>query len=294
MDTQKKNTILVPVDFSDIAMHALNHAVEVAKHFNNNIALLYVIEEAFLSGLLSFGKHDQKEDLAKEAATGRLEKIAKDLKEKNGISCSVHVRSGKIYKEIAAAAADLGCDSVIMGSNGASGIEQLIGSNASRTILHSKVPVVVVKSNQHDNRYKQIVFPLDLSVESKQKVKWAIHLGKSYNATINILTFKVKDEFLANRIVGSLHQIERMLDEEGVKHTSEMLDRMDDDFAMETIKYAEKINADLVMIMTNSEEKDLNEYIIGTYAQQIVNKSEKIPVMCINPVKTGLSGNWSY
>ncbi|MBW7845964.1 MAG: universal stress protein, partial [Bacteroidia bacterium] len=51
MQTKEKNTILVPVDFSEIAMHALHHAADVAKHFDNNIALLYVIEEAFLSNI---------------------------------------------------------------------------------------------------------------------------------------------------------------------------------------------------------------------------------------------------
>ena len=40
----KKNTILVPTDFSEVADHALEHAIHVAKTFNNDIALLHVTD----------------------------------------------------------------------------------------------------------------------------------------------------------------------------------------------------------------------------------------------------------
>lgn len=294
METASKNTILVPIDFSDIAQNALNHAISVAKHFNNNIALLHVLEEAFLSGLLNFSKSDKQEELAKEAVMTRLQKMADHIKLEHGINCSTHVRTGKIYTVAAEVAEELSCDSIIMGSHGASGIGQIIGSNSSRTIIHSKVPVVVVKANHPVNGYKNIVFPLDLTLESRQKIKWAIHLGKSYQATIRIFTFKTKDELLDNKIKGSLHQVEHLLEENGVSYTAHVADKLHDDFAAETIKYAESIDADLLMIMTQTEDKDFSELIFGTYAQQIVNTSQRIPVMCINPSKTGIMSGWGY
>lgn len=294
METSSKNTILVPVDFSEIATLAVDHAVSVAKHFNNNIALLHVLDESFFSGLLSFGKNEKQEELAKEAVMNRLQKLADEIKNTHGVNCSINVRSGKIYTMIAEVAQELKCDSVIMGSNGASGIGRIIGSNSSRTIIESKVPVVVVKSAATSNGYKNIVFPLDLTLESRQKTKWAIHLGKSYNATIRIFTFKTNDEILDNKIAGSLHQVEELLNENGVAYTIHVKDKLQDDFATETINYAEEVNADLLMIMTQTEDKDFVELIFGTYAQQIVNASQKVPVMCINPNKTGIVGGWGY
>jgi nucleotide-binding universal stress UspA family protein len=286
-----QNTILVPVDFSDISMHALNHAVNVAKHFNNRLALLHIVEEALLSSILSLGKNDQKEDLAREAVEARLNKISTDIKSKHGIESSVHVKFGRIYKTVAETATELGCDSIIMGSNGASGLDQIIGSNASRVISYAKVPVVVVKSEQTSNTYKQIVFPLDLTIESRQKVKWAVHLGKSYQATIHILTYKTGDEFLNNKMTGALKQIESILQDNKVNFTRKVLDS-DDAFADKTLAYAEELKADLVMVMTQQEDKDFNEYIIGTYAQQMVNKSERIPILCVNPSPTGFLSSW--
>ena len=294
METISKNTILVPVDFSEIADFAVHHAVSVAKHFNNNIALLHVLDESFFSGLFSFGKNEKQEELAKEAITARMQKLANEIEMAHNIKCSINIRSGKIYAMIAEVAQELKCDSIIMGSNGASGMGRIIGSNSSRTIIESKVPVVVVKSAHPSNGYKNIVFPLDLTLESRQKTKWAIHLGKSYKATIRIFTFKTNDEILDNKIAGSLHQVESMLNENGVAYTVHVKDKLEDDFATETIKYAEEINGDLMMIMTQTEDKDFVELIFGTYAQQIVNASQKIPVMCINPNKTGIVGGWGY
>lgn len=294
MQTTQKNTILVPVDFSEIATHALNHAVDVAKHFNNNLALLYVIEDAFLGGILGFGRSEKEETLVKEAALARLQKLADEIKANHGIDCSLHIKTGKIYNVAQDVVTELGCDSIIMGSNGASGLGQLIGSNSSRTIMHSKVPVIVVKSGQTSNVYKDIVFPVDLTLESRQKVKWAIHLAKAYGSTVHLFSFSTNDEILDAKIQGGLHQIENILTEKGIKYTTHIKHKLAGNFADETINYAESINADLLLIMTQSEDKDFSELVFGTYAQQIVNTSASIPVMCVNPNKTGVVTGWGH
>lgn len=170
-----------------------------------------------------------------------------------------------------------------MGTHGASGVERVIGSNASRVISYSTMPVIVVKTDKNPNAYKNIVFPLDLSKESKQKMKWAIHLGKSYNSTIHVLTYKVGDEFLDNKLVANLKQIQNIFDENGVAHTETILED-DSDFARTTLEFAETKLADLIMIMTQQEsDKSIREYIIETYAQQIVNDSGNVPIFCVNP-----------
>lgn len=290
MENKKKNTILVPIDFSDISNHALNHAIQVATHFHNDLALLHVVEEALISSFLTFGKNEHLEELAKEAAKARLDKLSTEIKAKHNIDSVTIVKFGRIHKVIEDVVNELKCDSIIMGSHGASGLDQIIGSNASRVIGHSSVPVVVVKSEQHVNSYKNIVFPLDLTAESKQKVNWAVHIGKSYNSTIHIFTSKTGDNDWDQKLIANLHQVEKILDKEGVKYTSKVAENMEDNFAIETIKYSEDINADLIMIMTQQEDKNFSEYIIGTYAQQVVNRSLKAPVMCINPSPTAFTG----
>lgn len=279
----KKNIMLVPVDFSEISLNALHHAAQIAKHFNNDLVLLSILEDDFLSSIFSFSKTEMKDNLAKEAMLNRLNEKAKEIHAQYGITCLSVVKSGKIYKTIIETAEEHGCDCVIMGTHGASGVERVIGSNASRTISYSTMPVIVVKTDKNPNAYKNIVFPLDLSRESKQKIKWAIHLGKSYKSTIHVLTYKVSDEFLNNKLMANLRQIQNLFDEAGVAHEETIVED-DSDFARKTLDFAEMKMADLIMIMTQQEnDKSIREYIIETYAQQIVNDSGNVPIFCVNP-----------
>ena len=55
----------------------------------------------------------------------------------------------------------------------------------------------------------------------------------------------------------------------------------------DTIKYAEEIDADLIIIMTKSETGKLSDLFVESYAEQVGNSSQKTPVMCINPKPTG-------
>ncbi|MFN4971884.1 MAG: universal stress protein [Bacteroidota bacterium] len=293
MSTTKKNTMLIPVDFSPISIRALDHAVQLARHFDNNLALLHVIEEAFFSSLFSFWQDEEKKKDIKAELRQKMEALADDIKKKHAIECTVVIKEGKISKEIAETATELGCDSIIMGSSGASGLEQLIGSNASKTIMQAGVPVVVVKSDREVNAYKDIVFPLDLTMESRQKVKWAIYLAKSYKATIHIITYQINDEDENIRMRAALKQITRMLEQNGVSYTEKILSKIETDFALDTIAYAESIQADLIMIMSQQENSGLEDFIIGTEAQQLVNKSQNIPVMCIKPGKTGFTSEFA-
>lgn len=279
---KKKNIMLVPVDFSPISENALNHAAHVAKHFDNDLVLLFIFEDDFLSSIFSFSRNEAKDELAKEAMKARLMEKANKVKEEFGVNCQVAVKSGRIYKEVIETAEEYGCDCIIMGTHGASGVQRIIGSNASKTISYSTMPVIVVKNDKNPNAYKNIVFPLDLSTESKQKVKWAIHLAKSYNSNIHILSFHSNDEFLNNKIKANLNQVKSIFEANSIQHDVKMMDS-DSDFARTTLAYAEDIKADLIMIMTQSEEISIREYVIETYAQQIVNDAGNVPVFCVNP-----------
>ncbi|MES2381023.1 MAG: universal stress protein [Bacteroidota bacterium] len=293
MTEKKKNIMLVPVDFSEISLNALDHAAQVAKHFDNELVLLYIVEEYLITTIFKFGSNsDDKTQMAREQYLPELEELAKQTNEKYGVVCKTEVRVGRIYKTVVETATEYGCDCIIMGTHGASGAARIIGSNASRVINYSTVPVIVVKSQKWPNAYKNIVFPLDLSIQSKQKVKMAIHLAKSYNAIIHIIYNKDSDEFLNNKMVANLRQVENIFVENGIEYTVKEVDESVSDFAVESLKYAEYSQADLIMIMTQSEDKDFTEYLIDTYAQRIVNAEGTVPVMCVNPSRSGFKSEF--
>jgi nucleotide-binding universal stress UspA family protein len=285
MESSKKNIMLVPIDFSDVAQNALDHAISIAKTFDNEIALLYINDAGNMFSSI-FSNNDQNR-LINEAIIGRLNTIRDNVMRDHSIVIHTVIRESRnIYKTIVETAEELGCDSIVMGTHGANGIKQIIGSNSSRVISHAEVPVIVVKEKSFGDGYKNIVFPVDLTFETRQKVRWAIHLAKKFNSTIHILSFNESDEFLSHKINANIKKVEEQFTAEGVKFTSYL--RPDkSSFAKETISYAENLKADLIMIMTQQEE-GIAEFIIGSYAQQIVNQSS-IPVMTVTPTTKGIT-----
>ncbi len=62
-------------------------------------------------------------------------------------------------------------------------------------------------------------------------------------------------------------------------------------FAQQTIDFAQKINADLILIVT-TKNITFADYIIGASEQYIIANSSKIPVCCVNP-KASFAKSWS-
>jgi nucleotide-binding universal stress UspA family protein len=290
MNSRKtNNTILVPTDFSDIARCAVNHAGRVAKAYGNEITLIFILEESFLGGL--FAKNQS--EIMKDAITTKLEVRAKEISEEFGVKVNTRVDSGKVYKTISDIANNEGYDSIIMGSHGASGLEQIIGSNASRTIQYAEVPVVVVKnSNLGANGYKKIVMPFDLTIESKQKLSWGVNIAQKFDSEIHIVFSDSDDEYLDRKMKNNIALVKNTLESKGVRYKlHEFKDGVFDNFANEVHNYAKIVEADLILAMTHTE-KGIGEMIIGTLTQQLVNKAENIAVMCIHPAETGF--NYDY
>ncbi len=289
------NIILVPTDFSDVANNAVDHAVAIAKKYGNEILLAHIVEASFLSSIIG-GKNNIKGGIVGQMLQDKLNVLCNSIKEKHGVEAKGVIKEGRIYKTILEIAHDEELDSIVMGTNGAEGLEQIMGSNSSRVIAQSPVPVVVVKEKQvGEQGYKDIVFPIDLTVESKQKTWWAIHLAQKFDSTIHIIAEQEQDDFLRNKVISNLRSIEEVFDKNNVKHTSKILDdeKYPEKFYKDTLQYAEEINADLIMVMTQ-QEKGFSEFLVGSYAQQIVNHHSSVPVMCIVPRNTGLKPvGWS-
>ncbi len=281
-----KRAIIVPVDFSNTSQNALLHAADHADVFGNDIVMVHILEESYISSLFS---SSSKNDLVKTGLQQKMQELKSAVHAKYpGMNVDYLIDEGRVYKAIVDISEKMDCDCIIMGTKGAEGIEQIIGSTASRVMSYANVPVIIVNDFPKKGRYEKIVLPIDLSVESKQKVTWAIHIAKKYGSEVHIIAEVEDDEFLHNKIKATIYQVKNILIQNGVNAVIFELDeeRFPGHLGVDTLKYADEINADLILIMTHLE-KGFSEYIFGTEAQQIVNKVSKVPVMCIHPKETG-------
>lgn len=281
--TPKDNIILVPTDFSVASNFAIDHAVEIAKLFDNEITLLYVIEESFFKSV--FGGSMEK-SLMMETINTKLNEKADQIRAKfPEMTVNAMIREGKVFKQILEVSKTLACDSIVMGFNGVNSMEKFMGSTTTRVIKSSEVPVVIVKDVKTSVKYEKIVLPIDLTKESRQKVDWAVHLAERYGSEIHVIMEVESDEFLMNKVKANLNQVESILAKHGVKYVAKLLDdeKYPENFGRDIIKYSEEVDADLIMIMTQ-KETGVGSYLgLGSFARHIIHESKKTPVMAINP-----------
>jgi nucleotide-binding universal stress UspA family protein len=151
-------------------------------------------------------------------------------------------------------------------------------------VKEASCPVVTIKGKHPREGCKNIVLPIDITKESREKVDSAIELGKLYGATIRVISVLFShDEFVVNRLTRQMEQVKNFIKKAEVKCTAEMIKTTKgrESLADAIIDYSNKVEADLIMIMTQ-QEGDITPLFIGSTAQGIINNAET-PVMSIVP-----------
>jgi nucleotide-binding universal stress UspA family protein len=283
---QSTNKILVPIDFSEQSLIALEQSYNLAREYHAEITLLNVIEEGGM--LAKFFSKDQHEDMKKKIQE-QLDNLAIDQEKKSKIKINTLIAKGAVYEKINEVAELINATMIIMGTHGGEGDglkKRFIGSNALRVVRESKIPVITIKGKHHRKGCKNIVLPLDLSKETREKVSNAIQLSKLFGgATIRVVSVLfTTDEFVVNRITRQLGQVKAFLEKENIECTAEIIKGIkgEETLAQNILEYAQKVDGDLIMIMTQ-QEIDFTQYFIGSSAQEIINHS-KIPVLSIRPL----------
>lgn len=284
MAKSTKAKIVVPMDFSEQAMIALGQSFNLAKDYDAEILLVHVMEEGGILPKIVTAKHlaDMKKDIQK-----RLDKIAEDTTKKSKIAVDSVIAKGKVYEKVIEVAEMVDALMIIMGCNSRKKLSaRFIGSNALRVVREANCPVITIKGKHHREGCKNIVLPLDLTKETKDKVRHAIETAKlgSFHSAIRVVSvLQGSDEFLVNKLTRQLEQVKNFIQKQGVECTAEIIKtgKGGETLAQCIIDYSNKVEGDLLIIMTQ-QEANFTRMFIGSTAQELVNNSE-IPVMSIIP-----------
>lgn len=272
--------ILVPIGFSEQSIIALGQAFNLAKIKNSDVVLLSVIEgQSMIESLFL----DDKSDELKAKVKSKLEDIASVYSSKYGVDVDTMVAKGRVYEEVNKVADMISADLIVMGTNGVNSKSKFIGSNAEKVVRLSKCPVITIKGKSHRDGCENIILPLDLEKQTKEKVTYALEYARYWDATIRIVSVILRDNNeVRSKLIKNIKQVEQFILDAGVKCTSEIVEgekkRTLGDFVFD---YEKKFDADMIMIMTKKEELTLSNNISVT-ARYIINNSD-IPVMSIRP-----------
>lgn len=143
--------ILLPTDGSKLSGKAIKRGIDLAKKGRSRITVIHVVPEFKLMvdegiTMLSPALKKRFEDEGRARAQKMLDAISRQARDR-GVRCATMcVASDLPYQQIISAAKKKQCDLILMASHGRRGLSSvLLGSETAKVLMHSKVPVLVVR-----------------------------------------------------------------------------------------------------------------------------------------------------
>lgn len=264
-----KKKFIVPFDFTDVAESAIEHAMITAQVVGADVHLLHVVSK-------KEGITDAKKKLA-----GAVEKALAGTSAKN-VEIVSHVRVGNIFDDIAEFALEIGAELIFMGTHGAHGWQHITGSHALKVITNSPTPFVIVQEARiNDSGYDDIIVPLDLHKETKQKLTLVANMAKYFNSRVHVVIPDETDEFLRHTVKANIIFANKFFGERNIEVTTTLAPSKD--FDKEVVEHAVKVNADLIAIM-NIQKNQLLGVFGASHEQYMITNEAKIPVLVVNPI----------
>lgn len=146
--------ILVATDGSDLSKKAVQSALSLAALTGATLVALKVVPRyprSYMEGALPVDAQNVKQIEAQWTANAQttVDAIKADASAQGVTAKAVVAKSDLVAEAVIAAAKKHKCDLIVMASHGRRGIEaMLIGSETQKVLTHSKIPVLVWRSNR--------------------------------------------------------------------------------------------------------------------------------------------------
>lgn len=287
-----RTSILIPWDFENPSQVALEQSLNIARLLKLKIYLLYVHEE---SGVFSrFFPAEQSESIILNIKKD-LEEVAKRYSEEAGVTIEPILERGKPQDVILKKANELSVRFIFMGTTNSN--ENVVGVTTHKVVRTVACPVITAKSTTYHDGCRNILLPLDLSEETRQKVGWAIEIAQAYGAKIKAISaiHPDMDSEALQHLNIQMRQVKNFIEKSKVSCQTEFIETNNTKNSMVSVvmKYLEEHREiDLVVIMTQ-KEIGIIEYFLDSGAQQII-RSSPVPVMSIVPRELGQTSMRSF
>lgn len=213
-------TIFIPTDFSVNALHAACYALELNRKFNAEVILFhsYVIP-VYSTDVPVVLPGDA---MLRENAVRALDVFRNQLSEAYpGTNFKTLASQGYAEDEIVAAAKKENADMIIMGTQGATGIrEVLVGTNTASVMEHAHCPVMAVPEAADFTKIRRIVFATNYAEGDFFNIEKVIEFARPHEADVVLLHIS-SGEFEKTYEFESIERFkERISEDSNYKHVS--------------------------------------------------------------------------
>jgi nucleotide-binding universal stress UspA family protein len=190
--------VLVPVDFSEPSLSAVEFALSLIAKFGADLHLVHVFAKDYpITGLVAMPFVLPELEINR-SIHGQLKNVAKkysiELPREN-----IHALKGRPFEEICRLARDIGIDLIVIATRGNTGLKHLaLGSTAERVVRYSACPVLVMRGGDREKAsrgkfsrralgFRKILVPIDFSECSMKGLAYARAFANQFESKLVLL-----------------------------------------------------------------------------------------------------------
>ena len=276
--------VLVPVDFSDTSLQALNIACQLAVRMEASVSILHaypiiaydlpVSEYAFVTPVVDQEKIERE-------LTDRMRQLKDNLLQQPHfahLQISTRYSPGAAIPVILEVAKEEETDLIVMGTTGAGGWKEItIGSNTERVIRHAPCQILVVPGAVREFKIERVLVPTTLQPD-QLKVFEAV---KSWQ---DVFGFDVEALYVGDPAEvtpgGNIEAVKnRLVETVGLRHVYLHLNNTHNNREDVIRTYADDAGSDLIVMGTH-QRHGLSHLLFGSMTENTANHTH-VPVLAV-------------
>jgi nucleotide-binding universal stress UspA family protein len=271
-------TLIVPTDFSPVAINAMNYAAEMALSIDASLLLVHVYQVPVTVSEVPVVIVPVSE--LKSTSEARLTDLKKGLQRFTNDKIKIYTEAilGDTIDELKAVCERIRPLAVVMGTHGVGGWEKrIMGSTALSAIRHLKFPVMAIPPGTTFKGLKKIGLACDYKdVMHSMPIELIRNILSNFTASLEVLNVDYnKEHFDAETPLESAH-LESLLG--NVKPNYHFLNNVD--VTEGIMEFAETNNLDMIMVIPK-KHKLLEGLFRKSHTGDMVEHSH-IPVMALH------------
>jgi nucleotide-binding universal stress UspA family protein len=185
---KKIKNILVPIDFTEHSLNALEVAIDIAKRNNAKIVLVHIVDihTSLIDGLDNSFEENWSISAWQERRLTMLDKLKVDIEQKHQIRIDIIVKKGLVTNSIVGIAQDMKMDLIIMGTHGTGERTFFLGINAYRIVQQTSCSVLTIPNGKEYGSFTKILFPEKALEDVLEKYNFLIKILNQENILIEM------------------------------------------------------------------------------------------------------------
>lgn len=272
--------ILVPIDFSEDSVFAVDVAIMLANFIQADLRLMHVrTGRRYHPQFAQNNPHLMLADLDTSFMEYLINRAKEKYKVQNG-ELDFKIREGNVVREISNQAHYDDANLIVVGTHGVSGFEdRWVGSNAYRLVANAPCPVLTVRSEMKMKKDQKVLMVIDSDKVSRRIVPQVAGFANLLNAKVLIAGVNTKSKWLIpGRINSYVHQVERFL-RKNTNLEFEVMFLEKSKNARDLLEYAHQHHVTFIALPVR---KTINpfESLFYPYANELLNLSD-LPVLVV-------------